>query len=174
VDAQRSPPHILPLLHHANFASAPCTSTRRLYSLSATTVEPPLCHLTGPKGVPQHHAPPAPPLSDHSFTVEDPESEPPPEILIRLSSPTSKTLHVEPLTLPYPNSGPPSPGLAPHPPDPQPLAASQGDSPIFGFEPKVWVGPNLILSDRVPVAAAQWHSANLHFTLRFIRIQFKT
>jgi hypothetical protein len=60
VDTQRSPPHILPLLCHACFASATCSSTRRLCSLSTATVEPPLCRPIGPKGAPEHHAPLAP------------------------------------------------------------------------------------------------------------------
>jgi hypothetical protein len=41
VDAQRSPPRILPLLRYAHFAFAPSSSTHRLCSPSAATTEPP-------------------------------------------------------------------------------------------------------------------------------------
>jgi hypothetical protein len=67
----------------------------------------------------------APPLLGHSFTIQDPGSKPQLEFLIHLSSPTSRALHGEPLALPYPKLGLPSPRLAPRPLDSRPLAADR-------------------------------------------------
>jgi hypothetical protein len=104
-------------------ASMPCTfCTEFLTGAPGTKVGqqsfPPVIflyehhHRRPPSTIPRssqrarEHCKPTPQLHDHSFTVDDPVSEPPLVFFFHLSSLSSRAIHGEPLILPYPRLNP--------------------------------------------------------------------